>query len=263
MQEADSRYHVSKTIDCGVLKRLPSCGRSLMVDATSSTLGVNGDERRRARGEAFETVVRELRSAILGGELRPGERIPQAAVAARFGTSRLPVRDALRELQRQGLVTLESKRGARVLELGQEELAEIYLLREHLEPALVAAAATRLPDTALETLNRLATEMERVAGGNDVRVWMELDRRFHMTTYSHASLPRVLRLVESYWDIATQYYSARQDPRYPVSFTLSHFEHRLLVAALAEERASDAEQIARMHIRRTFRSITSEATTVE
>ena len=92
---------------------------------------------------------------------------------------------------------------------------------------------------------------------------MELDRRFHMTTYSHASLPRVLRLVESYWDIATQYYSAGRNPGYPVSFTLSHLEHRLLLAALAEERASDAEQIVRMHIRRTFRSIASKASDVE
>src|SRR6187455_2016506 len=105
---------------------------------------LSGGDRKHARGEAFQTAVRELRSAILSGQLHPGERIPEATVAARLGTSRLPVRDALRELQRQGLVTLEPKRGARVVALGQEELAEIYLLREHLEPALVAAAATRL-----------------------------------------------------------------------------------------------------------------------
>ena len=230
-----------------------------MTDGTSNTVDLYGDPGRRVRGEAFQIVVRELRSEILAGELRPGERIPEAAVAERFGTSRLPVRDALRELQRQGLVTLESKRGARVLALGQEELAEIYLLREHLEPALVAAAATRLPNDALEELREIATEMEAIADSADVKDWMELDRRFHMTTYSHASLPRVLRLVESYWDIATQYYSASRSPAHPVSFTLSHLEHRLLLAALAERRGADAEQIVRMHIRRTFQSIPSTA----
>jgi DNA-binding GntR family transcriptional regulator len=234
-----------------------------VTDGASSTVDLSGDQGRRVRGESFQIVVRELRSAILGGELRPGERIPEAAVAERFGTSRLPVRDALRELQRQGLVTLESKRGARVLALGQEELAEIFLLRERLEPALVAAAATRLPEAALEELKEIATEMEAIAEGADTKAWMELDRRFHMTTYSHASLPRVLRLVESYWDIATQYYSARRSPAHPVSFALSHLEHRLLLAALADRRASDAEQIVRLHIRRTFRSIAADASTVE
>ena len=228
-----------------------------MTDGPSSPVEVNGDPGRRVRGEAFQIVVRELRSAILAGELRPGERIPEAALADRFGTSRLPVRDALRELQRQGLVTLQSKRGARVLALEQEELAEIYLLREHLEPALVAAAATKLPESALEELREIATAMEAIADSADVKGWMELDRRFHMTIYSHASLPRVLRLVESYWDIATQYYSASRSPAYPVSFTLSHLEHRLLLAALSERRGADAEQIVGMHIRRTFRSIAS------
>lgn len=219
-------------------------------------LAVNGGGGRRVRGQAFETVVRELRSAILDGQLRPGERIPQEAFAARFGTSRIPVRDALRELQRQGLVTLEPKRSARVLALGQDEFAEIYLLRERLEPALVAAAAAHLPEAALQELNELASEMERFTNHDgDVSAWMELDRRFHMTAYRHASLPRVLRLVESYWDIAVQYYSVRRNLACSVSFTLSHLEHRLLLAALTEKRGSDAEEIVRMHIRRTFQSI--------
>jgi DNA-binding GntR family transcriptional regulator len=223
---------------------------------------VNGGDRKHARGEAFHAAVRELRTAILSGELRPGERIPQATVAEQLGTSRIPVRDALRELQRQGLVTLEPKRGARVVALGQEELAEIYLLREHLEPALVAAAAPRLTPEALEELELIEAEMESIATEPDLSAWMELDRRFHMTTYRHASLPRVLRLVESYWDIATQYYSVQQGrPARPTSRTLSHLEHRLLLAALADHRADDAEQIVRMQIRRTFRSIAAGGVT--
>ena len=229
-------------------------GDVVTVDGADAP-AVGGANGRRARGESFHAAVQALRSAILSGELRPGERVPQATVAARLGTSRLPVRDALRELQRQGLVTLEPKRGARVVLLGQEELAEIYLLRERLEPALVEAAASRLPPSALEELNELASEMESTAIRNDVTAWMELDRRFHMTVYAHASLPRVLRLVESYWDIATVYYRASQSSAYPVSQTLSQLEHRLLLVALAERRVSDAEQIVRMHIQRTFRTI--------
>lgn len=217
----------------------------------------NGVEGRRARGEAFETVVRELRAAILNGQFQPGERIQQEAVATRLGTSRLPVRDALRELQRQGLVTLEPKRGARVLALGNEELAEIYLLRERLEPALAAAAASRVSDAALEELADVAAEMERIGErGGDAGAWMELDRHFHMTVYEHGSLPRAMRLVESYWDIAVRYYSAKL--AFPASFRLSHYEHLLLLAALGEGRASDAEAIVLMHIRRTFRSILSD-----
>lgn len=221
-------------------------------------MGSDDERPGRSRGEAFDHVVRELRQAIVSGELQPGERVQQEAIADRLGTSRLPVRDALRELQREGLVVLERNRSARVVALTHDELAEIYLLRERLEPALVAASTPRLGDAAIAELWELVDEMERVGvPDGDVGAWLGLDRRFHFTAYSGAPMPRLQGIVESYWNLAAQYYRAYSELSYPVSFRLSHLEHRLLAEALAERRATDAEEILRMHIRRTFRALAS------
>lgn len=226
----------------------------------SSRVGDDADRPGKARGDAFDHVLRQLRQAIVSGQLRPGERIQQEAIAERLGTSRLPVRDALRELQREGLVTLERNRGARVTALSGNELAEIYLLRERLEPALVAASASRLEDGAIAELWELVDEMERVGDPDgDVGAWLALDRRFHFTAYSGAPMPRLKGIVESYWNLAAQYYRAYSQLSYPVSFHLSHLEHRLLAESLADQRAVDAELILRMHIRRTFQSLAADA----
>ena len=89
-------------------------------------------------------VARELREAIVEGRLQPNERIKQDAVAKRLGVSRLPVREALRELASEGLVTLERDVGARVTSLDPRELLEVYLLREAVEPMMVAQSARKI-----------------------------------------------------------------------------------------------------------------------
>ena len=104
----------------------------------------HGSVARHAKGEALELIVRELRDEILDGRLRPGERIHQQAVAERFGTSRLPVREALRQLQHEGLVVVLPNAGARVARLDQAELVEVYLLRERLEPLAIELSAPGL-----------------------------------------------------------------------------------------------------------------------
>src|SRR5262245_58587035 len=83
-----------------------------------------------AHGTLVDVVTQALRDAIVEGRLQPGERIRQEAVAREFGTSRIPVREALRQLQSEGLVTLLPNVGARVARLDVGELVEVYLVRE-------------------------------------------------------------------------------------------------------------------------------------
>src|SRR5438477_9869355 len=99
----------------------------------------NSDSNRRMprlRGEAVARAVEELRNAIRTGELAPGSRIAQVDLARRLGTSRLPVREALRQLHHEGLVAFVPNAGARVVEFKASELEEIYQLREVIEPML-------------------------------------------------------------------------------------------------------------------------------
>ena len=76
-----------------------------------------------------EAVTDTLRSAILNGQLKPGQKLPQAEIAEQLGVSRIPLRDALRRLEVEGLVLMDDRRGARVAEVSMEELDEIFQMR--------------------------------------------------------------------------------------------------------------------------------------
>ena len=112
-------------------------------------------------------VARNLRQAILEGRLAPNERIKQDAVAKRLGVSRIPVREALRALEGEGLVTLERDVGARVASLDPLELLEVYLLREAIEPMMVAETARRITDEELAAAWRVNEASEPHAEDND------------------------------------------------------------------------------------------------
>src|SRR6185312_14910980 len=104
------------------------------------------------------------RAAILDGSYGPGERIRQEDVAARSGASRIPVREALRMLQAEGLVTLVANSGAWVTRLTLAECAELYQIRERLEPLLLRASLPSLDGGAIARMTELAEAMEAADG---------------------------------------------------------------------------------------------------
>jgi DNA-binding GntR family transcriptional regulator len=221
------------------------------VDRQSRRSGVeDGSVGKRAKGEALGLIVRELRDEILDGRLRAGERIHQEAVAERFGTSRLPVREALRQLQNEGLVVVLPNAGAHVVRLDQTELAEVYLLRERLEPLAVERAAVALGADHLATMRREAAWMEQNDPGGREAEWLAHDRAFHMASFASAGLPRLLTIIESLWNVAEQYRRAYLSVRSGV-LEPTLLEHRLLVDALERHDGEDAARVLEMHIRRT------------
>src|SRR5918993_1976159 len=100
-------------------------------------------------GTAPATIAAALRAEILAGETRPGALLRQEDLAARFAMSRIPVRDALRLLEAEGLVTIATNRGAQVTQLSRDEIAEIHHLRILLETNCLSLAVTRVNDTDL------------------------------------------------------------------------------------------------------------------
>lgn len=194
-------------------------------------------------------VADHLRSQILAGALRPGERIRQETIARAMGTSRIPVREALSRLQNEGLVTLTSHVGARVAELDSAELDEIYRIRERLEPLAIAQSAPRLTDAQLDGLGDYIEQMEACADVEDPSLWVDLDRRFHLATYAGARMPRLTDMIEGLWNATQQY--RRAYTRLPERFAMAHQEHRLILEALQRRDALNAEMLSLLHIRRT------------
>lgn len=213
--------------------------------------GSSGGTRRLAKGEALGLILRELRDEILDGRLRPGERIHQQAVGARFGTSRLPVREALRQLQHEGLVVVSPNAGARVARLDADEFDEVYLLRQRLEPLAVERSAPNLTDEQLASLQHEVDTIEAF-GEIDAREteWLAQDRAFHLGTFAAASSPRLLAIIQSLWNVAAPYRRAYLGLQ-PEIVALTLVEHRLLLDALQRRDGEDAARVLELHIRRT------------
>src|SRR5947207_6687046 len=109
--------------------------------------------QRRRQGTAPETIASALRADILSGASRPGTLLRQEDLAARFAMSRIPVRDALRLLEAEGLVTIATNRGAQVTQLSRDEVAEIFHLRVLLECDCLALAASRMSEKDLDRID--------------------------------------------------------------------------------------------------------------
>src|SRR5512135_3696061 len=151
---------------------------------------------------ASHRIADSLRTAILGGSYLPGTRIRQEDVAARSGASRIPVREALRMLDSEGLVTLVANSGAWVTRLTLSECVETYLIRERLEPLLLRMSMPNLEAATLERLGQLAGEMEAGAG---LDAFMRADREFHLSSYAGAAPTEMWQIIHRMWN-TTQHY---------------------------------------------------------
>jgi DNA-binding GntR family transcriptional regulator len=194
-------------------------------------------------------IVRCLREAILDGRLPPGLRIGQEALARQLGVSRIPVREALRQLEIGGLVTLRPHSGAKVARMDWAEHVELYRIREALEPLVIAESAPRLTDAQLEHLTELIAQIE--SSGDDLHAWLEHDRRFHLESYAAAPRPRMLHMIDEFWNSSQHYRRAHVVTIPPEELRLVNDEHRMILEALHRRDAIDAETRLRMHLRRT------------
>lgn len=196
-----------------------------------------------------DAIARRIREAILGGSLAPGARIRQEALARQLGVSRIPVREALRLLEAEGLLLLTPRSGARVAHLDFDEHLELYRLREALEPIAIAES---VPHLTPERLGQLRELLDRIDGASeDPLTWLHYDRAFHLATYADAPLPRLRRLIEGFWNTTQQYRRAFLLTLDARGVALVNAEHRLILDALERGDAGDAEQRQRVHIRRT------------
>lgn len=199
-------------------------------------------------GATGARIAATLRDLILDGDYAPGERIRQDELAERHGASRLPVREALRMLEAEGLVTLVANTGAWVATLSADECQELYLVRERLEPLLLRMNA---PFLAADELDRLAALAEEMEATGDVERFLALDREFHLSGLVHASTTVLGDLVLNLWN-RTQHYRRAATRLFSTEGDRSvHHDHRLIVAALQRADADEAEHVLARHIRRS------------
>lgn len=203
-------------------------------------------------GTTSRRVAERLRSEILSGVRPPGARIRQEEVAAHLGASRVPVREALRILEADGLVTLVANTGAWVAQLSLAECEEVYQIRERVEPLLLQYAAPHLDEATLDVMESLAGRME---SSLDVEEFLRLDREFHQLSYQPARTVLLSDLVQRVWNTTQHYRRAFTLLLDHQSRRTVHDEHHMIVAALREQDVQTAADVLELHIRRTRRKL--------
>jgi DNA-binding GntR family transcriptional regulator len=204
-------------------------------------------------GAASARVADYLRTAILAGEIRPGEWIRQEEVAERLGSSRLPVREALRILEAEGLTEHERHRGARVPILSMHEVDVVYRMREQLEQLAIAESIPHLSAADVRSLEAVQERIEALPRGDDGAVadFLQLDREFHLHSYTGCRIEQLTSSVTRLWNSTAHYRRTFVTLSGPGRRWVINAEHRLLLDAVARRDVVDAERFVAGHIRRT------------
>jgi DNA-binding GntR family transcriptional regulator len=197
-------------------------------------------------------VAAYLREAILGGELKPGDRIRQEEIAARLGASRLPVREALRMLEAEGLTEHEPHKGARVPKLTRHEVDVIYRMRERLEPLALVESMQSMREEDVERLEEVQQRIEETLSDDTaLEKFLDLDREFHMLTYSGCTIDPLNSNITRLWNSTQHYRRSYVALGGRNRMWVVNAEHRLILDAVARRDAADGERYLEGHIRRT------------
>lgn len=152
-----------------------------------------------ARLPAHELIYRDLRKLVLFGDLAPGQAVTIQGLTERLGAGMTPVREAIRRLISEGALEFQGNRRVSVPVLTAENISEIILARQWLDPHLTLRATERANLEDLAELTRLDELLDAAIAGGDLRGYLELNYRFHHLTYMIAEAPILADLAEGLW----------------------------------------------------------------
>jgi DNA-binding GntR family transcriptional regulator len=225
-------------------KRVPSAKVQPLVTPTPPVLR---DGARKTRDMTW-TVYSSLRESILNGTLPPGESLSQVQLASQLGVSRGPLREAVRMLQREGLVEAEVNRRGRVSSFSIDDLEQLYAMRIVNESLAIRINVPRFTKRDIDALRGCLRRMEALAG-HDLRQWQGVDREFHFTLLAHAG-DRLMRTIRELYDHADRYrwLYIKGVPR---ALSIAADEHKAIFEASVEGDAALAAAHLARHLART------------
>ncbi|WP_247872502.1 GntR family transcriptional regulator [Azospirillum sp. TSO35-2] len=150
-------------------------------------------------------IVDQVRQAILDGTHAAGTQLRQDALAELYGTSRIPVREALFQLEAEGLVRIVPHKGAIVSELSLDEINDVFDLRALLEPRMLAQSAQAFTAEDFAKLDEIQARFETAIALHDVGRWGALNAELHLALYAKARQPRSLAIVTSLLQTSDRY----------------------------------------------------------
>jgi DNA-binding GntR family transcriptional regulator len=196
-----------------------------------------------------DNTLKELREAILDGKLKPGERLIERDIAGKLGISRTPVREAIRKLELEGLVTQVLGKGVVVAKISFEEVIEIYNIRAVLEGLAAKLAAEKINLQIRNKLKMLISEMETAIRNDDQDKMSRLNTEFHEVIYKSARSPRLYQMLSNMSEYVEKF--AKTGYKWPGRISEATKEHEQIAEAIIDRNGSLAQQFAIAHIDRS------------
>lgn len=203
-----------------------------------------------ASGGTMVALATALRAEIADGRLAPGAALRQDELAGRFGTSRIPIREALRTLQAEGLVTYAPNRGAVVAVVSAKEIQEMLEVRIALECHAIRMAVPLTAGSDIEWMRRV---LQAYDVAPDAVEWSSINWQFHWALYTPSDCQRLLEAIEQNWNRFSS--AARVQISTLAGRERPQREHHQLLALVENGKADQAASLLADHIRDTQRSI--------
>jgi DNA-binding GntR family transcriptional regulator len=194
-----------------------------------------------------------VRERILSGIYAEGEQLRQDAIATELGVSRIPVREALRQLEVEGLITFNPHRGAIVSSLSIAEIEELFELRAVIEVDLLRRAVPHLTDDEIQRATDILDGFEAALQRGEVGAWGDLNWQFHSTLYVAAGRPLTMGIVENLHHHANRY--SRMQLALTHGESRANEEHRAIVEAARKRNVDRACRLLDAHILGAGRSL--------
>jgi DNA-binding GntR family transcriptional regulator len=198
------------------------------------------------RQSSPEVIAESLRQAIIEGQLGPGESLRQENLAQHFCVSRIPVREALRQLESERWIVFHPNRGARVSLLSPLEAREIYEIRASLEVTALRLAA---PNHTPQSLKRAGALLRASRSESDRSLYVQRNREFHLALYAPAGRSRLLAMIDSLHSQGERYLRLKLDM--PAYKRRSDDEHQQILEAVRSGEIERAVQVLEPHLLQT------------
>ena len=193
-----------------------------------------------------DVVFNTLRQAILTGELKPGERLMEIHLASRLGVSRTPIREAIRKLELEGLVTMIPRRGAEVAQITEKSMNDVPEVRRAMDALCVELACERISEEELEELKKACEGFEQAVKTKDVKKIAQADVALHDIIVQATGNQRLIQLVNN---LSEQMYRYRFE--YIKDFSQHEKlveEHRIIYESIVRKDKETASEAAKVHI---------------
>jgi DNA-binding GntR family transcriptional regulator len=199
------------------------------------------------RVSMVDNVTERLRRALLSGEIKPGEPIRVSKLEKTFGVSHIPIREAVRRLEAEGLIIAEPQRAAVAAGVDLEDLGGLYDIRRIIECDVIRRSVARMSEADVERVRTALGALEAVAPDNDSPEFWDLHMDFHWALLEPGATAWIRRVLDQVW-LASQRYI-----RLFVSATFDDAmrDHRELLTACEARDEEGAEEILRRHLDRT------------